>query len=635
MTRNGGEEIPSPNTKFGDCIVNGFKEYKSIRTPGIPWPSKLHSTPALNYAGLSYLTACKNHVVLNFYGRISKYWKRCFRNYKFKKRKKGSFFYWLTKMLLDEMDISDEEWNSKITQIFSKIQPDEIQKCKDSYNNIRQHLLEANVLPFDKDNISKNWQQLLKPLLWIRKHIDECIKETNENEEKIDEKSKLGKCFRKFSLLPIPSLDAKYMTIDMAVLKDLWSIGIKAARQKNLNIDIPSSFQSDEDVYTIWKKSFLRLKLKNKIETHYFDCRIQTDGMGASLTWRRPKVIKEDKEDEKKKLENQNYEEYKGPDPRRNANVDENLNVIPNLNVATNPSTTYIAIDPGKKEFIVAVRKNESTPFLQVNSKAWYGPEYINSEKRKLQKLKKYTSNVHEVPSNEIPSLKTVNQNEWAIGVKYITGTLIKTLRYYGSNGCKRLRWGGYIATQKALCNLVNKLACDTQITDVAFGNWGNASGLTTGYRSGPVKKLTRALQKDQKSRFCVHIIDEYCSSKLCCRCDKKLFAPKDKNVVEEAKKNNKKVKSIWGIRVCKNCGPEGLKDAEGGDITWNRNTNAAHNILRARFDPERPSRLRAARQKKIEERQLQENNEQMEVVPEPNLSVTGGNSEVMEDGRS
>jgi hypothetical protein len=174
------------------------------------------------------------------------------------------------------------------------------------------------------------------------------------------------------------------------------------------------------------------------------------------------------------------------------------------------------------------------------------GPQYINSKKRRTKKVTKYTSNVHTIPSNQIPSLKTIEKEEWASGIKYITSVLKNALYYYGSRGCKRLRWGGYIATQKALIKLVNELACESKITDIAFGDWGNASGLATGHRSGPVKSLTRALQKD--SRFRVHSIDEYCSSKLCCRCDQELFAPKDKNLVAIAKAKGERLKPIWGI---------------------------------------------------------------------------------------
>ena len=156
---------------------------------------------------------------------------------------------------------------------------------------------------------------------------------------------------------------------------------------------------------------------------------------------------------------------------------------------------------------------------------------------------------------------------------------------------------------------MVNELACESKITDIAFGNWGNASGLATGHRSGPVKTLTRALQKD--SRFRVHIIDEYCSSKLCCRCDQELFAPKDKKLVTIAKEKGEKVKSIWGMRVCKHC-----------DITWNRNTNAAHNILRARFDTERPSRLRLQAYE-ARARQREESEPQAEPITQ-NISTSG-----------
>ena len=76
VTRNNERETcPTPSTK-DTCIEEGFKEYKCMRSPDVPWPLKNYCTPALNYAGKEYLTACKNHIVLNFYGRLRKYWQR-------------------------------------------------------------------------------------------------------------------------------------------------------------------------------------------------------------------------------------------------------------------------------------------------------------------------------------------------------------------------------------------------------------------------------------------------------------------------------------------------------------------------------------------------------------------------------
>ena len=95
------------------------------------------------------------------------------------------------------------------------------------------------------------------------------------------------------------------------------------------------------------------------------------------------------------------------------------------------------------------------------------------------------------------------------------------------------------------------------------------------------MKALVKALRAHPRVRL--HLVDEFCSSKLCCRCDAELFKPKDRRTGG----------AIWGMRVCQHC-----------DITWNRNTNAAHNILRAHLDPERPARLRAERARKRQQQQ-------------------------------
>jgi len=546
VTRNNeAETCPTPFTK-DTCIEEGFKEYKSLRSPGVPWPLKNYCTQALNYAGKEYLTACKNHIVLNFYGRLRKYWQRSLMGCIFQDDKaQGRLQRWLIELLLSGEEVTQEQWDEKMNQAFFVERPDDASICYCSFHEIRCVLNEVGAFPITSENISTKWQLLLKPLYLIRQHTDTCPTASRQDNNAVNDnqpKVKTGKCFRTFSLLPIPSLDAKYMTIDKRVLNDLWLMGKKIAKDSNCKELSAKNIEEHE----IWKQSFMGLKrLKNGSGTRYFDCRIQTDGMGASLTWRRPKIQKKDTTVNVKVKEPISSEnEYIGPDPRlrrRNSLIQTAKNECCNV-----PEITYTAIDPGRSEFIVAVRKDESIPYLQVRSKAWYGPEYINSKKRRTKKLTKYTPNVHTIPSNEIPSLKTIEREEWKTGIMYITSVLNNALRHYGSKGCKRLRWGGYIATQKALIKLVNELACESKVTDIAFGNWGNVSGLATGHRSGPVKTLTRALQKD--SRFRVHTIDEYCSSKLCCRCDQELFAPKDKKLATIAKANGEKVRSIWGI---------------------------------------------------------------------------------------
>ena len=229
----------------------------------------------------------------------------------------------------------------------------------------------------------------------------------------------------------------------------------------------------------------------------------------------------------------------------------------------------------------MAVRHGEAVPYVQVTTLAWYGPAHTNSNKRAKKMKSKVTARVHTVPSHTIPSLKTVDVRAWAVGIEYHTDALCRSLKHYGSAGAKRLRWGGYIATQRGMAKLVGELAANPGITELAFGSWGNTPGLATGHRCGPVKALVKALRAHPRVRL--HLVDEFCSSKLCCRCDAELFKPKDRRTGG----------AIWGMRVCQHC-----------DITWNRNTNAAHNILRAHLDPERPARLRAERARQRQQQQ-------------------------------
>ena len=97
----------------------------------------------------------------------------------------------------------------------------------------------------------------------------------------------------------------------------------------------------------------------------------------------------------------------------------------------------------------------------------------------------------------------------------------------------------------------------DTKKVLVGFGNWSSQKdSIIRGHRRGPVVRL-----KHELKRWCtLKLVDEYNTSKLCCRCD---------NETEKVSYNNVKVNSVLH---CKNneCG-----------IVIDRDINGCKNILK------------------------------------------------------
>lgn len=623
VTRNNDRETVPPPSRVDQCIAAGFEMYKCARAPSLPWPVKKHCTAALNWAAKDYLTACKNHVALNFKGRIHKYWQRCLWGCVPASRKAlNAMKRWLTDIVMSGETVSVEEWTKHVSDTFPNC-PHDTLAAESAFWQLQDVMGKAatvysqqqkggkSLYPLTPITIASRWECLLPVLYWMRAQCDESQREymASKSPEILEETkgsiSPMGRghtkgCFRTFSLLPVPSHQAKYMHMDNTVLYDAWALGAAVAREGG-------KYPSRSDILANkpywWRAAFPGLQHvrspSNATGDRWFDHLLSTDGMGVSLTWRRPakrvdtytpldgQGLRGRERDSTAVLSNTVTRKRKRARehvpslsirgtakycPPNSHNPTSNDPVFPDPGGCPQ-GVTPVGADPGRNELVVAVRHGESTPYVKVTSRAWYGPAYTNSHKRAKRMSTKYTAKVHTVSTDAIPSLKTVDAVAWAAGVAYHTDALTRSLVHYGNKGARRLRWGGYIAHQKAMARLVGELADNPGITEVAFGDWGNGPGLATGHGCGPVKSLVKALRVHPRVRL--HVVDEFCSSKLCCRCDQELFAPVDRQTCEK----------IWGMRVCKHCG-----------ITWNRNTNAAHNILHAHLDPVRPSRLRSER---------------------------------------
>ena len=148
-------------------------------------------------------------------------------------------------------------------------------------------------------------------------------------------------------------------------------------------------------------------------------------------------------------------------------------------------------------------------------------------------------------------------------------------LSFYGKKKVVEQRFKLYMKRQRTECALVKSIDPDTII---AFGDasMGNHFGHL---ESTPNKRIKDLIKKN----FKIVDVDEHRTSVLCSNCAHVLRMPKmlQRLSKKEKRENNRKKATekkkeekvpVWGVRRC---------DNKGCRKFWNRDTNAARNILK------------------------------------------------------
>jgi transposase len=122
-------------------------------------------------------------------------------------------------------------------------------------------------------------------------------------------------------------------------------------------------------------------------------------------------------------------------------------------------------------------------------------------------------------------------------------------LRFYGARRWRRLRWKTHIAKEKCWGEIVRRITGNQRDTIVALGS-AIFPHNSRGHASSPTKSLYRRLL----GKCTVRLIDEFRTSITCSHCYRGL--PQRTR--------------LWQVKACQGC-----------LICWNRDVNAARNMLR------------------------------------------------------
>ena len=156
-----------------------------------------------------------------------------------------------------------------------------------------------------------------------------------------------------------------------------------------------------------------------------------------------------------------------------------------------------------------------------------------------------------------MPSNKTNNSNKYLDYLKYSLVGLTNCLKFHFDKPFRKLKFTTYIFRQKTIKELCSEITGKKHINDksvkslVCFGNWSSQKdSIIKGHHRGSVVYLKNELKK-----WCKFVvIDEFKTSKICCKCH---------NETEKMSYNNIKVNSV--LR-CKNneCGTVIDRDING-----------------------------------------------------------------------
>ena len=354
---------------------------------------------------------------------------------------------------------------------------------------------------------------------------------------------------RLFSILPLYGTGAKHVPISTSVLRDM-------ARDLGHGKGVET-----EEKAALWGRLF-NVKLITR-GAKKFAFRITTNGADCSVlyTCRRPPGLKKRK-----------------------------CKKLPNSAISLHPGQKILAIDPGRRDILHGVYYAVPGDF---DSKRGSDPIDTDLEILRLTKNKYRTAcgmrtraqftkrRIERVPllkeyEKNLLSAKVSSSEKFEHYLVCFATYARAVLSFFGKKKVVGQSFKFYMKRQQAETALVKSIPKDAL---VAFGDasLGNHFGHL---ESTPNKRIKALIRKN----FRTVDVDEHRTSVLCSGCEHPLSMPKMlKRLSKKEKRENERknenestmeeLVSVWGVRRCdnNNCGRK----------FWNRDTNAARNILK------------------------------------------------------
>lgn len=356
--------------------------------------------------------------------------------------------------------------------------------------------------------------------------------------------------YKNFNSFPLrSSIRPSYITIDTAALINLFVPAIpRGHKRKPGEVTKTDMNQNVENYKHMWSTFFNTNNRCFQKKDYSFHHQIQTDGVGVSIILSKPKLIKQETEQIKKK----------------------EFEYLDNVNVSTDKK--IVGIDPGKSDLIYCIDENRTTFRYTANQRRFESGSkkytfYMNRDKR-TQIIDGKTVKQHETELTQFCQ-KTCDLKKFQEFILNKTKINSKLFSFYQESKTRKFKLNRYFNTQKSESNMVNnfrqKFGPPSQ-TIIAFGDYTQGQHQMRGLE--PTKDIgMRRLFR--KHGYPVYLIDEDLTSKLCHRC--KCVNENFKYEISHKPKYLGQRRQVHGLIRCTNgnCG-----------IKWNRDYNASLNIL-------------------------------------------------------
>jgi len=567
---------------------------------GASFPRGAGFGQVLTYAAKDYETSCFNHVKLNFYRR----WCACLRRHllewaaflagrAFKKYASALVGLLATATLCASAEFDRGKLKQAFVQTLKDC--DEMAAGADLLAEglvgyVEQHRTTyAAVLPVADFCKSSNWFKLLP---WHYAMMADAAAFAGPEDG--------ARAAKQFSMLPICSLQAKFITIDTDALHGL----LRCVGGDEVPSD-KSEFRVRADEW--WSGTFhVDRLLRTNMPTFTFNRMLKTDGVAANFVFQRPKqpgdvgwINPEDAEAgaalgmRRKKTEwTTPFAQW--PDA---ADVDDNL---------------VTGVDPGRRDLVTAVRpldpeeKEYSAPSrrrrrhnrrarkhktrrnhmhggrrkrkrhrkgekaFSVSMRQWRADSGSKqAQQRRERWLKRDRRDeatslyaiLQATPSPKVATVEAMQQH-----IEYILGSLDRVLGHnVDRQRVRRSRFQAYIQRTAALDALCHRLSGGRgKEAVVVLGAAQCSSGF--GYFPGPVKELRRRLEQHTR----VVVLDEHYTSQRCSKCAFTEKYEESRDKLEPGRSRVDGRRQLHGVRWCPH------QDCR---TTWNRDVNAARNM--------------------------------------------------------
>lgn len=395
----------------------------------------------------------------------------------------------------------------------------------------------AELLPCPSDTYIYNWKgkdaskKISLMVAWIyetQQHRMNCLQALQTKipvEDPTEARSVFGKDAKPVAVLPMCSFSVKHIAVDLTTFK------ILSVNKDATNSDFLNAFPGAK-----------RLKSSGWV----FDSFLRTDGISAEIIFKKKDVAPKTASSKK----------------RKNATT-----FLP----APLPNQRLIAIDPGRRDMIVAVSNDETEKPIIVSTRS----VHHDTGTRKAARITRHTLRRCSINKND--TLEDVLSRlpprrdlwEWNSYVSAVVPILEQITKTYQVRILRRTKFASYVRRDVTLDRICKSLTRGERDVLVAFGA---ASSCSTGFGHAPAPQSRLRFRLEKIHGAKISLVDEYRTSQCCSRCHTQLEEVYSTHYDQLGVGRSEKV---WGVRHCRHC-----KNDKNAPLYVHRDVNAAKNIM-------------------------------------------------------